>query len=277
MRCRPTFLSGDGFIWFALVVGFIWLSAAVDAQETWRTMSGDKVTGEPVGVVRHHVSGEKMFVFKKGGKETARVPSKEFSSKTIGQIEQALKTYHIKRAEERAEREEEQRKRDAVEAERREREMAQAIDEQRKKEEAYRLQKFVDSRGRSWTREEVEEHNDPIWLEVQRAVMKHEQRGLGEAEPLGPSLQRGNGVVGALQQFARDGFPCTREGSGVTYQSLGQFMDHVGRANGKHVELLFELTDAEHFLLMFPDGTLRTAEESWNNALLDKWPVQGIP
>lgn len=256
---------------------FVWLSAAVVAQEAWRTMAGDKVTGTPVGAVRHHISGEKIYVFKAGKKETARVPSKDFSSKTIQQIEAAIGDYNEVRANERAAKAEEDRKRMEAEAKRAEEDMARAILEQQEKEEAWRSQKFVDAKGRSWSREEITAHNDAIWLEVDRAKMKHADRGLGEAEPLGKSLGRGDGVLGALQQFAEVGFPCTREGSGFTYESIGQFMEHVGRANGKDVELLFEYTDAEHFMLMFPDGKLRTTEEMWNEALLGRWPAVHAP
>jgi hypothetical protein len=262
-------VSGSRLAFIALLLTS-WASGAVVAQDIWKTSSGKSVAGVPVGVGYDQASREQAFIFEVDGKKTVRVPKSAFSDSAAEEIEAAIKVNGKKRA---VERDVKKKKQEEEAAKKSQEDMKRQQEEQRRKEEEWNSQKFVDSKGREWTREEINKYNDAIWLEIDRAKMKHADRGLGESEPLGAMLEKGNGVLGGLQQFANEGFPCARQGSGVVYQSIGQFMDHVGRANGKNVELLFEYTDAERFLLMFPDGRLRTAEQMWNEALLGNWPA----
>lgn len=255
---------------FSVMLMATWTSGFATAQDTWKTEDGRTVTGNPVGVGYESASREWVFIFETDEKRTVRIPKFAFSESDAEEIGKIIKGYGARRAAERDAKKLQQQKEKA--AKYRERAEQQQL-EQRRKEEAWRSQKFVDSKGREWTREEITEHNDGIWLQVDRVKMKFAERTLGESESLGTRLEIGNGVLGGLQQFSEVGFPCVRSGSGYVYHSISQYMDHVGRANGKNVELLFEYTDAEQFLFMFPDGKVRTAEEMWNEALLGNWPA----
>jgi hypothetical protein len=250
-----------------------WASADVVAQDIWKTSSGTHVAGVPVGVGYDQASREQAFIFEVDGKKTVRVPKSAFSDSAAEEIEAAIKVNGVRRA---SQRDAKKKKQEWEAAKKSQEDIVRKQQEQRRKEEEWNSQKFVDSKGREWTREEVIKFNDVIWLEIDRAKMKHADRGLGDSEPLGARLEKGNGVLGGLKQFSEEGFPCMREGSGFVYESIGQYMDHVGRANGKNVELLFEYTDAERYLIMFPDGSLRTTEEMWNEALLGNWPAKRL-
>ena len=134
--------DGDVSIsWLAFFTFFLtsWASADVVAQDTWKTSSGKRVVGVPVGVGYDHASHEQTFIFEVDGKQTVRVLKSAFSDSAAEKIEAAIKVNSVRRAAERHAEREAEIKKQQIEAAKNlllEEEQKKQAAEQKRQEEA---------------------------------------------------------------------------------------------------------------------------------------------
>ena len=94
-------VSISGLPFFVALFLTSWASADVVAQDTWKTSSGKRVVGVPVGVGYDHASHEQTFIFEVDGKQTVRVLKSAFSDSAAEKIEATIKVNSVRRAAER--------------------------------------------------------------------------------------------------------------------------------------------------------------------------------
>ena len=257
-----------------------WASADVVAQDTWKTSSGKRVVGVPVGVGYDHASREQTFIFEVFGKQTVRFPKSAFSDSAAGEIEAAIKVNRVRRA---AERDAEKQKQQLEAANAfllKEKQKTQA-EQQKRQEEAKSIEEhdtwlrtttFVDRSGRTWTIGEIEATNAPVIVGIKRAILKHRDRSQDaratrtNQTSIGYKIDTGYDTILTLRDIlqtppgkpvmSRDGTVAYKTPTDITRHSA---FDYVA----PDVEVFFDLTDGEIFLIPCRDGTVKTASEVW--------------
>jgi len=153
--------------------------------------------------------------------------------------------------------------------------------ENNKKEELKRwfaTNKPKDSHGKTWSQDEIEAHNDPIWDDILRIIRKHKDARLDAngSKSLGTQLGDGFYVIKRIEEVAQATkdepveLPRTRRDpiQGAIRElarcpTLDDMPGFLGDLDFKYVERLFEFTDAENYLIWCRNGEVMSAEQLW--------------
>jgi hypothetical protein len=261
-----------------------WASADVVAQDTWKTSSGRRVAGVPVGVGYDQASHEQTFIFEVDGKQTVRVFKSAFSDSAAEKIEAAIKVNSARRAAERHAKIKHQQY-EAAKAVLLEEEQKKQAAEQKRQEEArskeehdtwLRTTTFVDHSGRTWRIGEIEATNAPVVVGIKRAILKHrdrdqDARATKEKETsLGSQISLGYDIILTLRDILQTppGKPVVSRDGTVAYETLTDITRHSAfEKSAPAVEAFFDSTDGEIFLIPCRDGTVKTASEAWEEVV----------